>query len=327
MKENAVFDRLTALADPIRARLLLILERHELTVSELRAALQLPQSTVSRHLRALADAGWVISREDGTSNRYRMPVRELDGGTRRLWQSVRDEVGATATASRDAERVHSVISARHSTSQRFFASRAAQWDKLREELFGPRTELFALLGLLDARWTVGDLGCGTGQLAEAMAPFVSRVIAVDESAAMLRAARARLTVHANVEVRQGALETLPVEPGELDLAVVSLVLHYLPEPAAVLAGICRALATTGRLLVVDMLPHDRTEYRETMGHVWQGVGPEQLARWAEEGGFSSCSVHALPASPQARGPTLFTAILGKREARSGSGKRKPGGAG
>ena len=80
-----------------------------------------------------------------------------------------------ATAARDAERVRSVMAARHSTSQRFFASSAAQWDKLRGELFGTRTELLALLGLLDARWTVGDLGCGTGQLAEAMAPFVKRV--------------------------------------------------------------------------------------------------------------------------------------------------------
>ncbi|MFI5246905.1 MAG: ArsR/SmtB family transcription factor, partial [Gemmatimonadales bacterium] len=90
MKQNPIFDRLTALADPIRARLLLVLERHELTVSELRAALQLPQSTVSRHLRVLADAGWVASREDGTSNRYRMAARELDAGARRLWQPVRE---------------------------------------------------------------------------------------------------------------------------------------------------------------------------------------------------------------------------------------------
>src|ERR1017187_3914959 len=172
MKHNPVFDRLTALADPIRARLLLVLDRHELTVSELRAALQLPQSTVSRHLRVLADAGWVASREDGTSNRYRMSARELDAGARRLWQSVREEVSAMATAARDAERVRSVMAARRSTSQRFFASRPGEWGRLRAELFGTRTELLALLGLLDARWTVGDLGCGTGQLADAMAPFV-----------------------------------------------------------------------------------------------------------------------------------------------------------
>lgn len=309
MKQTRVYDRLTALADPIRGRLLLVLERHELTVGELRAALQLPQSTVSRHLRALADAGWVVSREDGTSNRYRMPVRELDGGARRLWQSVRDEFGAVATAARDAERVRVVLAERHSTSQQFFASSAAQWDRLRSELFGTRTELYALLGLLDPRAVVGDLGCGTGQLAEALAPFVARVIAVDESAAMLRAARARLAAAANVDVRQGTLETLPIEAGELDVAILSLVLHYVAEPAHALAVVRRALAPGGRALIVDMLPHDRAEFRETMGHVWLGVSAEQLTGWATEAGFDCCTVHALPPAPNVKGPSLFAATL------------------
>ncbi len=311
MKQNPIFDRLTALADPIRARLLLVLERHELTVSELRSALQLPQSTVSRHLRALANAGLVASREDGTSNRYRMNARELDAGGRRLWQSVREEVGAMATAARDAERVRSVMAARHSTSQHFFASSAAQWDKLRTELFGARTELLALLGLLDSHWTVGDLGCGTGQLAEAMAPFVKRVIAVDESPAMLRASRARLASRANVEVRDGTLEALPIEGGQLDVAILSLVLHYVTDPGLALTGIQRTLKKGARLLIVDMMPHDRTEYRQTMGHVWLGFGEDQLARWSEEAGFASCLVSPLAAPAHSKGPTLFSAVLHK----------------
>jgi ubiquinone/menaquinone biosynthesis C-methylase UbiE/DNA-binding transcriptional ArsR family regulator len=309
MKQSPVYSRLTALADPIRARLLLVLEHHELTVSELRAALQLPQSTVSRHLRVLADAGWVASREDGTSNRYRMALRELGAGARRLWQPVREEIGATATAARDAERVRSVLARRHTTSQQFFASSAAQWDRLRTELFGSRTELLALLGLMDAGWTVGDLGCGTGQLSEAMAPFVKRVIAVDESPAMLRASRARLATCPNVDVREGTLESLPVEHGELDIAILSLVLHYVTEPAVVLAGIRRALARRGRVLIVDMLPHDRAEYRETMGHVWLGFGEEQLARWGEDAGFAASRFAPLPSQANSRGPTLFSAVL------------------
>lgn len=311
MKQNPVFDRLTALADPIRARLLLVLERHELTVSELCSALQLPQSTVSRHLRSLGDAGWVVSREDGTSNRYRMTARELHGGARRLWQAVRDDVGSMATAARDVERVRGVIASRHSSSQQFFASSAAQWDKLRAELFGERAELYTLLGLLDSRWTVGDLGCGAGHLSQAMAPFVDAVVAVDESPAMLRAARARLASHENVEVRQGAIESLPVEAGELDVAVVSLVLHYVGEPAQALAGVHRALKPGGALLVLDMLPHDRNEFRETMGHVWQGFSAEQVKRWGDDAGFGDVRVHPLPPLPHAKGPSLFSAVLRK----------------
>jgi DNA-binding transcriptional ArsR family regulator len=190
MKRSPVFGRLAALSDPIRARLLAALERNELTVGELHRALQLPQSTVSRHLRALADAGWVSSREDGTSNLYRMAPADRDASARKLWHAVRDDVAALAGARADAERVRRVLAERHGTSQKFFASGAGQWDRLRAELVGDRTELVALSALLDRSWTVADLGCGSGQLAEAVAPFVERVIGVDESATMLRAARA-----------------------------------------------------------------------------------------------------------------------------------------
>ena len=71
---------MSALADPTRCRMLLLLEKHELTVSELCAVLQMPQSSVSRHLKTLADDDWVASRRDGTSRFYSMPVDDLDCG-------------------------------------------------------------------------------------------------------------------------------------------------------------------------------------------------------------------------------------------------------
>ncbi|HVZ49171.1 MAG TPA: metalloregulator ArsR/SmtB family transcription factor [Gemmatimonadaceae bacterium] len=308
MKQTPVFDRLAALSDPIRARLLAALERHELSVGELHRALQLPQSTVSRHLRALADAGWVASREDGTSNRYRL-APEPDPAARKLWLAVRDEVAALAAVQRDAERVRGVLAARHTTSQKFFASSAGQWDRLRAGLFGDRVELFALLGLLDPSWTVADLGCGTGQLADAIAPFVARVIAVDESPAMLRAARARLSARGNVAVRPGTVEAPPLEPGEAHAAVLSLVLPYIADPAAALGAVRATLAPRGRALVLDLRPHDRADLREQMGHAWQGIAEAQLAAWASEAGFTSCRYVALPPQPAAKGPALFVATL------------------
>lgn len=310
MKRPPLFDRLSALADPIRSRLLLLLEQHELTVSELRSVLQLPQSTVSRHLKVLADAGWLVAREDGTSNRYRLDGKALDAGTRKLWAAVRDEAEAHPAAARDAQRVKGVLADRHTRSQQFFASSAAQWDKVRAELFGARTELFALVGLLEPDAVVADVGCGTGQLSEVIAPFVRQVVAVDESAAMLKAAKARLAALENVELRAGSIEALPIDAGTVDVAVLSLVLHYVTDPVAVLAGIRRALAPRGgKLLLVDMLPHDHAEYRQTMGHVWLGFDAEQVKEWAAQAGFRAARVHPLPPSPSAKGPTLFTAVL------------------
>jgi ArsR family transcriptional regulator len=301
-----VFDHLSALADPTRARLLLALERHELTVGELASVLQLPQSTVSRHLATLSQEGWVVARPDGTSRRYRMATDALSPAARRLWGAVREPVAAALpAAAHDAERVRAVLAQRRGASEAFFSSAAGRWDRLRGELFGQRVELVALLGLLDEALVVGDLGCGTGAVAATLAGFVSRVVAVDGSRAMLAAARRRLEGVPNVELRAGELERLPVEEAELDAALLVLALHHVPSPDAALAEAARALKPGGRLVVVDMLPHEREAYRQEMGHAWLGLPEEALRAWLAQAGFARVRYTPLPVDPAAKGPPLF----------------------
>lgn len=312
IQARPIFDRLSALADPTRSRLLLLLDRHELTVGELCSALQLPQSTVSRHLKTLADEGWVTARADGTSRRYAMPGTALDASARRLWHLVREQVGATPSARHDLTRAERVLLERRTTSQAFFSSRAGQWDRVRAELYGGRADLDPLVALLDPGWTVADLGCGTGQTTAALAPYVKQVLAVDESSAMLAAARRRLGEHENVDLRSGRLEDLPIEAASVDVAVLSLVLHFVVDPMAVVVEAARVLRPSGRLLVVDMLPHERDEYRTTMGHLWLGFDEQQVAGWLEDAGFASPHFVPLAPDPQAKGPGLFTARAIKR---------------
>jgi ArsR family transcriptional regulator len=305
--EAAYVTRLQALADNTRNRLLLVLERQELTVSEVCDVLQLPQSTVSRHLRILADDGWVASRADGASRYYRMSGH-LEPAARKLWQLVKEQMNGGATTARDAQRLRGVLAERRARSDDFFASAAGQWDHLRADLFGSRTELLPLLGLLDPAWTVGDLGCGTGQLTEALAPFVGRVIAVDGSAAMLRAARARVGELSNVEIRRGDLESLPIEDAGVDLACMVLVFPYLAEPARALAEAARILRPGGRVLITDLRPHEQAEYRQALGHQWLGVSEDQLGTWMAAAGLTMVRYRPVPLDADARGPTLFTAI-------------------
>lgn len=325
----AIFDHMSSLADPTRSRALLVLERHELTVGELCAVLQLPQSTVSRHLKVLADEGWVVSRAEGTSRRYCMLQEQLDPAAKRLWQLVREQVAALPGSDQDVQRVQSVLAERRSKSQEFFSSVAGQWDRVRAELFGERADLRALLGLLDEEWTIGDLGCGTGQVTESLAPFVRRVIAVDDSPAMLAAARRRLSATENVQVRNGDLASLPLDDAELDAAVLFLVLHHIVEPGQVIAEVARVLRPGGRLLLVDMMPHDRAEYRQRMGHVWQGFGAEQIGAWLEAEGFGALRYQPLAPDRDAKGPTLFAASgrrpeLSRSNARTAGKVRTPG---
>ena len=305
---NTVLEHMSALADPIRCRMLLLLEKHELTVSELCAVLQMPQSSVSRHLKTLADDDWVASRRDGTSRFYSMPVDDLDQAAGRLWPIIREQVAATTAAGHDERRLRGVLNRRRAKSQEFFASAAGGWDRLREGLFGDAFYLWSVLALIDPTLVVGDLGCGTGQLTETIAPYVRRVIAVDGSEEMLDAARRRLTNAPNVELRKGELEALPLTGGELDAAMLSLVLHYSPEPQRTLEEVARVVRPGGRVLVVDMQPHDREEYQHQMGHVWLGFAEKQISRFLTGAGFDDVRVRALPADPDAKGPALFAAV-------------------
>lgn len=302
-----IFDDLTALADATRSRMLLVLERHELTVSELCAVLQLPQSTVSRQLKTLSDASWVASRRDGTSRYYTLAVEERDSHTRRLWTLLREQIAATAGADQDARRLKGVLSRRQTKSAEFFASAAGQWDRLRRELFGRASGLHAVPALLDPDWAVADLGCGTGETSAALAPYVARVIAVDRSGEMLQAARRRLRGSANVDIRRGELEALPIGDAELDAAVMMLVLHHAPDPSAVLAECARVLKRSGRLVLCDMLPHEHEEYRHQMGHVWLGFGEDQVRRLLEAAGLARIRIVPQPIDPDAKGPALFVA--------------------
>src|SRR5204863_1907393 len=126
--QAAIFDDLTALSDSTRSRMLLILERHELTVTELCAVLQLPQSTVSRHLKTLADAQWVSSRRDGTSRYYTLALDDRDAHTRRLWSLLREQIAVTPGADQDARRLKGVVGRRQTKWEELFASAGGRWE-------------------------------------------------------------------------------------------------------------------------------------------------------------------------------------------------------
>jgi ArsR family transcriptional regulator len=306
-----ITDAFSALADATRCRMLWLLDQEELTVSELCVVLQLPQSTVSRHLKTLADAGWVTSRRDGTSRYYALgPARGLDARAQ-IWQLTREQLTGRPTADEDGRRLARVLAERSQTSKQFFASAAGQWDRLRDELFGHDFSARALVGLLPGDWTVGDLGCGTGLTIASLAPWVKRVIGVDASDEMLAAAATRVGGLPNVELRRGTLEALPIDEGALDAAAMMLVLHHVPAPAAVLTEAARVLRPGGRLLVVDMDPHDREEYRSQMGHVWLGFDRETMRQMFEHAGFTGVAIHALPPAAAAKGPTLFAVTAGR----------------
>src|SRR4029453_4944007 len=226
---DALLSWMEVLADPTRLRLLRLLERHELGVAELCDVLQLPQSAGGRHPKGLADQRRLRGRAHSTTNLYRMGLGELDPAARRLWTLTREQTDDWATVAQDQLRLTRRLAERQ-PSQGFFAGAAGRWDRLREELYGKTFTQEGFLGLLPAGWVGADLGCGTGQVTAALAPPVRGLLAIDQSAAMLRAARRRTSGLDNVELKQGSLESLPLDAGACDGALLLLAPTYVRAP-------------------------------------------------------------------------------------------------
>ena len=299
------------LADPMRLRVLRILERHELGVADLCDVLQAPQSTVSRHLKLLLDQRWVQSRRQGTNHLYEMILDELVPAARKLWLLAREQTDAWATLAQDELRLHRRLSQRENDSQTFFAGAAGEWDRIRNELYGSRFDLHAVLPLLPGSSVIADLGCGAGELASLLAPHVKHVIGVDNSAEMLRAAKKRANGSTNLDLRRGELTALPLCDGEADAALMILALTYVAEPQVALSEMSRVMQPGGRAVVVDLLRHDRDDFRRQLGQKWPGFEADQLQIMMKSAGFDQVQVTPLPPDQNAKGPALFVASARK----------------
>jgi len=298
-KTEAWVDLLRTLADPIRLRMLRLLELQGqgLSVGELADVLKLPQSTVSRHLKTLTDSDLAQARREGTSTFYRLSESAAVNSVGHLRRLSRQHVENDPAAKADSQRLAQVLRQRQAASEKFFGKAAAQWDQLRKEWFGETFHLEAMLALMNPAWVVADLGTGTGAMAALISPHVKQVIAVDSSPAMLKGAKARVRDQQlqNVDIRQGSLESLPMERASIDVALLALVLHHTVEPAAALREIHRVLRPGGVLLIVDLQPHQVELFREKMEHRWMGFAQETLEGWLKEAGFVQTRWHALPA--------------------------------
>lgn len=296
---------LALLAEPIRVRLMALLAAEELSVGELVRVLQLPQSTVSRHLKALREAGWIRRRADGASGWFRA---EEAPPSPELWALVQQDHATGSLWAEDQERLAAILVERATDSHTFFGQMHAQWDALRTQLFGESFIMPALLALLPPESVVAELGCGTGPNLVDLAPNAAKVIGIDREQRMLDAAERRTQGLDNIDLRLGGLEDLPLAQGEIDLALCVLVLHHIQDLEQAFSEMARALRPQGRVAITDMRRHDRTAYRDTMGHAHLGFDPQDLQR-ALPANLELLRYTPLRPDPEMQGPPLFTAVV------------------
>jgi ArsR family transcriptional regulator len=286
----------------------------------------MPQSTVSRHLKTLLDQGWVVARSRGSSNLYALRNGELPVTARRLLGLVREQTDAWATVRQDRLRLERRLQERPADAQEFFARSAGQWERLRRELYGAAFGDAALRGLLPRHWVVADLACGTGSVAASLASHVHEVIAVDNSPAMLKAAARRVAGHDNVALRLGQLEALPIEDASCDAALLVLALTYVADVAPVLAEVARVSKPGGRVVVVDLLSHDRDDFRRQLGQARAGFEPSELESLLNAAGLACDHIAPLAPEPDVKGPALLLAA-GSRTSPTSAPAERPSQAG
>jgi len=315
ISSHSAVELLTQLGDPVRLRMIRVLENQELAVGELVRVLQIPQSSGSRHLRVLLDGGWVFKRTAGPAAYYRVVLDDLAVHLRALWVTLRDRLGDDSTLREDDRRLNAVLAERMTDSAAFFGRVAGEWDELRIDMFGRDFTDHSLLGFLNPSWHVADLGCGTGNATELLSPWVDQVTAIDRSEEMLDAAKDRLREAgqdaSNVTFLAGDLCNLPMKTGSIDAAACVLVLHHVDDPVAALKEMRRVLRRDnggGVLLVVDMCQHDRLEYKHAMGHVHLGFSQAQREEIFAQAGFKHIRINKLRPDVDASGPSLFAAV-------------------
>jgi ArsR family transcriptional regulator len=265
------------LGDTTRLRILRLVAQAPLNVSELVSLVGVAQSSVSHHLSKLKGLGLIREERQAGFTYYSLALESGDGRWPliRMAQEAEDEAG-------DGARLKDLLRQR--------TDRQA----LNERLLEPGQSWFLWAGALASLLPpldVADFGCGTGVLATAIARWARRVWAIDQNAQVLAQARERAARegHGNITFLRQDLHRLSLQDGALDLVVISQSLHHVEEPSAVLAEAARILKPGGKLVLLELMPHDERWVLEQLGHRHLGFAPEALEATLRRVGFESIS--------------------------------------
>ncbi len=281
-----LLDVFKALGDEARLRILRAVEVAELSVAEIVAALKMPQSSVSRHLKPLRDSGLLETRREGTSVYYRRGPVFQDASFAQL---LGEKLAELRGASQDRAAVDRALAQRRKESAQFFDEIAGRYGSLTQP-GGGWQGLAAALAVGFRGKTVADIGCGEGDLTLLLARFTTRVTAVDLSSQMLRVVQERCKeagVSGSVSVEKGDLERLPVKADSQDAVFLSQVLHHAARPLKALEEAARILKPGGQMILLDLSKHNQEWVREEWADQWLGFDARELRNWLKAVGLKT----------------------------------------
>ena len=303
---SSVLKSLRALSDATRLRIIALLEKEELSVNELQEITRVGQSRISTHLGLLQDSGLVRSRREGKRIFYKLN-REPDGPEADIVKLAVQGARELPDLAADRINLKRILRRRREKAQIYFNHVAGRFDRV----YGPGRSWQGfghLLLRIVPPLVVADLGSGEGLLSELLARRCKRVIAVDNSEKIVSfaAAKARKNGLKNLEFRLGDLQNPPIEPGSIDLVILSQALHHAENPAAAISAAHRLLVPHGQILILDLLKHGFEKAHESYGDRWLGFAESDLHHWLEDAGFRRIEISVVAREEE---PPHFQTIL------------------
>jgi ubiquinone/menaquinone biosynthesis C-methylase UbiE len=289
MTEPAIL--LKAFGDSTRLRILRLLAGRELRVTELVEALDVPQSSISRHLGALRQAEVVTDRREGTSIYYAMAGQAVVSA---VWDALAPHLDANGFFPGDGPRLDDVLRRRQARATEYFDAVATDWDRVRRLYIDDTPAFHVVASLLRPDAVLVEVGTGTGEVLAALAQGVASVVGVDNSHKMLEVCADRLREHEleNVALISGQAEALPIDDGHADVAYSGMILHHLDDPALAVRELARVIKPGGKVVVSDLVAHGHEWAREVMADVWLGFTEDQVRNWLEAAGLQEITYSA-----------------------------------
>lgn len=301
-----ILKSLRTLSDATRIRIVALLEKTELSVQELQEIMGVGQSRISTHLGLLQENGLLQSRRDGKRIFYRIN-RQADGPGEEIIRLA--QAGAAELPEHAADRINlkRILRRRRQQAQVYFNQVAGRFDRV----YGPGRSWqgfgHLLLRILPPL-VIADLGSGEGLISELLARRCKKVIAVDNSEKIVAygTARAKKNGIKNLEFRLGDIQNPPIEPGTVDLVILSHSLHHAEMPAAAVAAAHRLLRPGGQVLILDLLRHNFEKAHESYGDRWLGFAESDLQHWLETAGFNNIEISVVAREEE---PPHFQTLL------------------
>lgn len=296
--DSPSYDPLTPLCkaagDPLRMQVLRVLRHNAYGVLELCQIFAIRQSTMSHHLKLLANAGLVATRREATSIFYRRNLAHPDATIEQFLRALYTAVDQLELDAAQRQQIAAVHAERSASSRQFFHDNAERFDANQDLIaswrdYGDSVERFVGEQLAGRRASAVEIGPGLGDFLPYLSRHFERVVAVENAAPMLEACRQRMAGlgWANIDYLHGDSGAQPLAAASADLVSLNMVLHHNPAPAEIIADAAALLAEGGSLLITELCEHDQQWAQSACGDLWLGIAPSALDEWCAAAGLTA----------------------------------------